>query len=194
MTRTSSRAVVALALVAGLAGTAGAERARRQSALAITVSVDAKLIATVTIKNRSERTLTLASHVEAGERHHDWLAIDLRYPVFSDEGCGHWAGNKVRKLRFIDDRDESARITRRLAPGKQLVQTIDLGAWAKRKTNGGQPIGPGHYNVVARYEVTDSAGVWRGKIASAPFRLTLPGHIEDSVGQMCADNPGWDRF
>lgn len=193
MTRTSTAAVVALALVAGLAGTAAAERSRRPS-LAITITVDAQLIATVTIKNRGKRALTLASHVQAGERHYDWLAIDLRYPVFSDEGCGQWAGNKIRTLRFVDDRDKSARITRRLGPGKQLVQTIDLAAWARRQVNGGQPIGPGHYKVVARYEVTDSADVWRGKTISAPFQLTLPGHIDDRVGEMCADNPGWDRF
>ena len=197
MKPTSTRAIAGLAIAVALTGSAAAEArkpASRQPALAISISVDAQLIATVTIQNRSRRTVTLASHVEAGERHHDWLAIDLRYPVFSDEGCGTWAGNKIRTLRFIDARDKSARVTRRLAPGKRLVQTIDLQAWATRQVNGGRPIGPGFYNVVARYEVKDASDVWRGKIASAPFQLTLPGKIEESVGEMCAENPGWDRF
>lgn len=120
-------------------------------------------LARLTLRNTGPTPLRLISHVDAGERHYDPFVITL---VDVNE--------VMRTLRFIADRNESARVVVELAPGADLEHEIDLAAWALRPVNGGRPLAGGAYDAEARYQVAPEPGLWSGSLASGWIRLFVP--------------------
>lgn len=157
--------------------------------LGITISVDAKLRATVTITNTTRSTIAFRSHVKTHELHYDWLAISMRYPTGTAKDCadGH-AGVAVRNLTFTDSRDKSYNVDVQLAPGKSVTHKINLKKWAKRKVNGDK-IGPGYYNVYAVYDSSGERGVFTGRAISPEVELDVPGKLRGGKGKMCKSKP-----
>jgi hypothetical protein len=125
--------------------------------------------AVLTLHNGGSEPLDVFSHVDAGERHYDPFTIEL------EGGAG------TRTLRFYDDRNESARVIARLAPGEAVEHVIDLPAWAERKANGGEPLAAGTYLMSATYEVHDGA-LWSGRLESPTVPVTIPGRATDESG------------
>jgi hypothetical protein len=117
--------------------------------------------AVVTLRNAGDVPVTVLSHVDAGQRHYDWLTIELE--------C---AGG-TRVLRFADARNESALVKATLAPGETLEHRVDLAAWALRGPNGAQPIAPGAYQLTATYAVDLPGEHWRGRLVSPPLDVRI---------------------
>jgi hypothetical protein len=117
----------------------------------------------VRLENRGSRPLHVLSHVDAGDRHFDSFAVELTDP----------AGGK-RTLHFMDARNESARVTTDLAPGKELSHRIDLQAWARRSPNGAKPIAAGSYRASVAYVVAGQPDVWNGSLSAGPVTLSIP--------------------
>jgi hypothetical protein len=117
--------------------------------------------AVVTLRNAGEAEVTVLSHVDAGQRHYDWITIEL-------DGA---AGTRV--LRFADVRNESALVKATLAPGATLEHRIDLAAWALRAPNGREPIAPGGYRMTATYAVDLPGEHWRGRLVSPPLDVRI---------------------
>jgi hypothetical protein len=132
-----------------------------QNDLRLGVEVDGDALV-VRLENRGSRPLRVLSHVDAGERHFDWFSAELVDA----------AGGK-RTLHFMAARNESARSTADLAPGKDLSHRIDLQAWARKSPNGGKPIAAGSYRLSASYVVTGQPDVWNGSLSAGPVTLVL---------------------
>lgn len=141
-------------------------------ALGVTVggpefATNAPITVTLALKNTSSGALTIPSHVYAGENHLDWFALELEY------ACG--AEVRRRRIVMIDDRDESARVEKTLAPGEVLTHQVDLRGWAGREVNGKRPIGPGSYRLSARYVVRPGEAAWAGELSAPARALTIAG-------------------
>jgi len=113
------------------------------------------------LENTGKTKLEVWSHVATHETHLDWYALQLT------------RDDKVRELRFVDDRNRSAPIKVTLDPGGRLHHKVDVAAWAARGANGSQPLTPGSYTAKATYEVSDGP-VWHGKLASGQVAITVP--------------------
>lgn len=168
----------------------------RLEAPASKAKAEGPLFATLALKNISKQPVTIYSHVATHETHYDWFRVKLRYPGPSREGCSRrFVGRRSRWVRFVDARDKSAPVTKRLAPGQTLSHRLDLRAWARRKVNGRFALGGGFYKLQAEYHVgkaeAQSAKVWGGTLRSKPLRLEVVGKWQRGV---CKKNPGWDRF
>ncbi|BFU44094.1 hypothetical protein [Krasilnikovia sp. MM14-A1004] len=114
---------------------------------------------TFTLQNAGRAELTVLSHVDVGEIHLDWYAVQL---------------DGDRTLRFLADRDESAVERARLAPGQSLTHTVDLRRWAGRPVNGGAPLPTGPLALRCRYDVDAATaatfgGVWSGSLTTPQF-------------------------
>jgi len=118
--------------------------------------------AVLTLRNGGTGTLTVFSHVDAGELHYDWFTITLE------------SGEETRVLRLQDNRNESARVTAELAPGEQLEHVVDVVAWARRAVNGARPLAAGTYRMWATYEVAEPSAPWRGALRSPITEITIP--------------------
>lgn len=192
-------AALVLAAVVAPVGARARNKGLVNKGLAIAVSVGAAergdrdpLLATITLKNVSSRTITLLSHVATHETHLDWTTVRLAFPVPSDEGCSSvWAGQGQRVLQLDDDRDKSARVAKTLAPGATLTHVVDLRDWAQRARNGGAPITPGFYKIEVEYKVAGEKGMWNGTIRSPRVPFTITGTVPP---EMCGTNPGWEYF
>jgi hypothetical protein len=112
--------------------------------------------------NHGTAPIQIASHVFAGEKHFDWIEVNLT----------DTAGNQ-RRLRFIDDRDESSKVVVTLAPGDSAHEIIDLAAWAWRKPNGKAPLAAGNYNGLVVYDSSTETKTWAGRF-EARTSITIP--------------------
>jgi hypothetical protein len=112
--------------------------------------------------NKSGAAIHLATHVFAGEKHFDWLEVRL-----TD------AAGAVRKLQFIDDRDESGVVVVALAPGASVSESIDLAAWAARTTNGAAPLARGTYHALVIYDSSGQSRAWAGRLEATTI-VTAP--------------------
>ncbi len=112
--------------------------------------------------NNTGASLKIATHVFAGEKQFDWLEVSLT------DGAG-----ALRRLRFMDDRDESAAVFVDVAPGATAHETIDLAAWAKRSDNGNAPLAAGTYKAKVVYDSTHETKAWAGRL-EATTTITVP--------------------
>jgi hypothetical protein len=112
--------------------------------------------------NNSAAPINLATHVFAGEKHFDWLEVQL-----TD------AAGAVRKLHFIDDRDESGIVVVAVAPGTSVGESVDLAAWATRTSNGAAPLAPGTYRALVIYDSSRQSRAWAGRL-EATTSVTVP--------------------
>lgn len=112
--------------------------------------------------NHTAAPLELATHVFAGEKHFDWITVEL-----TDR-----AGAR-RRLEFLDDRDESGTVLVDVAPGATVRESIDLAAWALRKPNGSAPIAPGTYTARVVYDTATERRGWQGRL-EATTSITVP--------------------
>ncbi len=114
------------------------------------------------LKDVGDAPLEVRSHVQAQAVHLDWYTVRLK------DAQGH-----ERTLRFVEDRDRSAQVKAHLEPGKSLEHAVNLGDWASRSANGGQPLAPGTYQATAGYEVKpeSAAGCWSGRLEAGPIEL-----------------------
>ena len=103
--------------------------------------------------NNIRASIKIATHVFAGEKQFDWIDVSLT------DGNG-----ATRRLRFMDDRDESAPVFVDVAPGATVRESIDLAAWAKRSDNGNTPLAPGTYKALVVYDSTHETKAWAGRL------------------------------
>lgn len=113
----------------------------------------------VTWTNTTSAALKVATHVFAGEKHFDWLTVNLTGP-----------GSTARKLQFVDDRDESGAVVVDVAPGASVTESIDLARWAARAANGSKPLAAGTYRAQVVY---DSHGQTRGWVGRSEVATTV---------------------
>lgn len=118
----------------------------------------------VTWTNATPAALKIATHVFAGEKHYDWITVELTPPD---------GGGAVRKLQFLDDRDESGVVVVDVAPGASVSESIDLASWAARKANGSKPLAPGTYRAQVVYDSHGQARGWVGRLEAATT-VTIP--------------------
>lgn len=112
--------------------------------------------------NNTAAPLKIATHVFAGEKHFDWITVQL-----TDR-----AGAK-RRLQFADDRDESGTVLVDVAPHATIRESIDLAAWARRTPNGKEPLAPGSYSTLVVYDTGTEARGWKGRL-EATTTITVP--------------------
>jgi hypothetical protein len=112
--------------------------------------------------NNTAAPLKIATHVFAGEKHFDWITVQL-----TDR-----AGAR-RRLQFVDDRDESGTVLVDVAPHATIRESIDLAAWAGRTTNGKTPLASGTYSAVVVYDTGTEARGWKGRL-EATTTITVP--------------------
>lgn len=111
----------------------------------------------VGLHNVGREPVRVYTHVATHEWQSDWLEIQ-----YQDGDTYHHVS---RPIRFVDDRDKSAPVVRTLAPGETDWQTVDVGAWARRKVNGGQPLpAKGSLSATAIYDTSKETGVWSGRL------------------------------
>lgn len=139
--------------------TAGTQR--QDVAMSFAASAQGALLE-VSWTNHGTAPIQLASHVFAGEKHFDWIQVNLT----------NAAGTR-RQLRFVDDRDESGKVVVTLAPGATARAVIDLAAWALRKPNGQTPLAAGHYNALVVYDSSGETRSWTGRV-EAQTSITVP--------------------
>lgn len=107
----------------------------------------------VTFVNEGTEPVCLLTHVEAGGAQFDWIRVTL------SGGPG-----PSRNLTFVDDRDKSAHYSVELGPAGRHTETIDLGAWAARRVNGGRPLAAGGYVVDIQYDSSRETWAWSGTL------------------------------
>lgn len=90
--------------------------------LDLLVQSDSNIVVTVT--NTSKKNIEAYSHVETYERHYDYFSLD----------CETEDGKKF-ELNFLADRDKSASVIVKLAPGESFSHTINIEAWSRRDIN-----------------------------------------------------------
>jgi hypothetical protein len=112
--------------------------------------------------NTTQAALKIATHVFAGEKHFDWLTVNL-----TDAGGG------VRKLQFLDDRDEAGAVVVDVAPGASVTESVDLARWAARAANGSKPLAAGTYRAQVIYDSHGQTRGWVGRIDAATT-VTIP--------------------
>lgn len=112
--------------------------------------------------NDTAAPLKLATHVFAGEKHFDWIEVQLSS-----------SGGAKRRLRFVDDRDESGTVLVDVAPGATIRESIDLAAWAGRATNGKMPLTSGTYSALVVYDTSNERRGWQGHL-EATTTVTIP--------------------
>ena len=148
------------------------------------VSAEEPLLATVTLTNIAHEPLLVLSHIKTHETHLDWYHFRLAHFEPDKQGrCDAAHARRVeRKLDLWDDRDKSVPVRRTLAPGESITHTVDLQAWAKRRTNGAKPIAPGPYTVYVNYAVraeeeTPRYKVWTGTLEAHGVPVQVSGPI-----------------
>jgi hypothetical protein len=110
--------------------------------------------------NTSQASVQLPVRVRAEITMYDWLTVKLSR-----------AGAPPRTFHFIESREKSYEETVAIAPGKTIVEKIDLVWWTMRADNDG-PLPPGTYDL-------DIA--WAGKEKlTATTKLTIAAPIEKS--------------
>ncbi len=112
--------------------------------------------------NNTAASLKLATHVFAGEKHFDWIEVQL-----TDR-----AGAR-RRLQFVDDRDESGTVLVDVAPGATVRESIDLDAWARRAPNGKAPLAAGTHAALVVYDTGNERRGWQGHL-EATTTITVP--------------------
>lgn len=112
--------------------------------------------------NHTAAPLKIATHVFAGEKHFDWIEVQL-----TDR-----AGAR-RRLELLDDRDESGTVLVDVAPGATIRESIDLAAWALRTPNGRAPLAPGTYAALVIYDTASERRGWQGRL-EATTSITVP--------------------
>jgi len=112
--------------------------------------------------NNTAAPLKIATHVFAGEKHFDWIEVQLT------DGAG-----ATRRLRFVDDRDESGAVLVDVAPGATVRESIDLAAWAQRELNGKAPLAAGLYAALVVYDSSRERRGWQGRL-EATTSITVP--------------------
>jgi hypothetical protein len=112
--------------------------------------------------NTTAAPLKLATHVFAGEKHFDWIEVQL-----TDR-----AGAR-RRLQFIDDRDESGVVLVDVAPGATVRESIDLAAWALRAPNDKTPLTSGTHAALVVYDTGNERRGWQGHL-EATTTITVP--------------------
>lgn len=105
----------------------------------------------VTFVNEGTEPVCLLAHVESQGAQFDWITASL------SGGPG-----PTRNLIFVDDRDKSARYSVELGPNGRYTETIDLGAWAKRRVNGGRALTAGGWVVTLDYVTSHETTAWSG--------------------------------
>jgi hypothetical protein len=78
----------------------------------------------VSVKNISNKTIRLYSHVISEYNHYDYFEIEALTPDYDKF-----------YLNFYDDREKSASIIVELKPNESFSHTIDLLAWSKHSVN-----------------------------------------------------------
>jgi hypothetical protein len=112
--------------------------------------------------NNTAAPIKIATHVFAGEKHFDWITVQL-----TDR-----AGAK-RRLQFVDDRDESGTVVVDVAPHATIRESIDLAAWAQRTPNGKAPLASGSYSALVVYRTGTERRGWQGHL-EATTTITIP--------------------
>jgi hypothetical protein len=150
---------IAIALVAACTRSVSAKESSTMSA-AQTLTLSASVKGTqlhLVLTNGGTTELKVLSHVTAGARTDlDWYTVTVA------------TGGAKRELRFMGDRDHSGRVVATLAAGATVAHDVDLDWWAKQPVNGGKPLPTGAGTLTVVYEVSGMAGVWNGRIESAP--------------------------
>ena len=137
--------------------------------LEITVSAAAKQSLAkakfdITLTNRSQKPITIMSHVASDRNHYDWN--DLEFGT-ADSNWIH--------LSLVGARDKSAPVTKTLAPGASLTHTIVLAEW---NHGSAKPIVAGTYMLRARYfahqsDAPSKTTIWTGTLRSEPISIQL---------------------
>jgi hypothetical protein len=116
-------------------------------------------MAELALENVGTQPLRVLSHVNAGEVHLDWFALQLR----DSRGV-------VRAISLFGDRNKSGRVEVTLAPGQHLQHRVDVQSWA---TRAGTALADGRYELRATYEVEPGEPHWSGKLEAGPATLHI---------------------
>lgn len=131
--------------------------------LSLGVTVEGPSEVYLTLQNVGVTPIDVWSSVQAGgDRHLDWYALDLTGP-----------DGTARPIRLLDERAAAIPLKAHLEPGEGARNRVDVSEWAARIVNGGLPLAPGVWSLVATYEVGVPGG-WNGKLTAGPVPLPVP--------------------
>jgi hypothetical protein len=123
-------------------------------------------VALLRLQNIGAGSLEVLSHMAANGKHLDWFTLVLR---------GEGPDGAVRRLALAGDRDRSTPVRARLGAGEFLEHRVAVDRWAADAANGGEPLPPGPYRLVAVYQVDggESGDHWRGRLEAGPVALDV---------------------